>query len=98
VRRARSGEEADATSAGPTFAMPLSLLAAVIVSSPATLAALGGRLDAPVAMTAFVAALAAVWIVAAIGTWALSVVDGPRSTRREPDAGHGAHGAGTTGR
>jgi hypothetical protein len=99
VRRSRDAEDAGGDPLpGAGFAMPVSLLAALVVSSPATLAALDGRLDAPVAMTAFVAALAAVWVVGAIGTWALSAFDGPARARRGTAGGGDPGGDATTDR
>lgn len=60
--------------AGP---LAVSLLLALVVSAPVTLAVLRGGAAAGTAVLAFGVTLAAVWILGALGAWALQAIDGP---------------------
>jgi hypothetical protein len=75
--------------AGP---LAVSLLLALVVSAPVTLAVLRGGAEAGTAVLAFGVTLAAVWILGALGAWALQAIDGPnprlpRPRPAEPVAG-----------
>jgi hypothetical protein len=77
--------------------MAFSLLLALVVSAPVTLAVLRGGAEATTAVLAFGITLAVVWILGAVGAWALQAVEGPspqRSAKRrsEPAAGSGPDG------
>jgi hypothetical protein len=78
--------------------MAFSLLLALVVSAPVSLAVLRGGAEATTALLAFGVTLAVVWILGAVGAWALQAVEGPsphRSTgrRTEPATGSGPDGS-----
>jgi threonine/homoserine efflux transporter RhtA len=62
--------------------MPLSIVAAVAVSSPVLLASLQGRLEARTGIAAFVVALAGVWMLGAMGSRAVAALDRSVTRRR----------------
>jgi hypothetical protein len=72
--------------------LAVSLLLALVVSAPVTLTVLRGGAEAGTAVLAFGVTLAAVWILGALGAWALQAIDGPnprlpRPRPAEPVAG-----------
>lgn len=67
------------------FAMPLSILAALVIASPVLWASLQGRLDARTGLAAVAVALAGVWLLAAAGSRALAFLD--HGHRHQPRAG-----------
>jgi hypothetical protein len=83
--------------AGP---LAFSLLLALVVSAPVTLAVLRGGAKAGTALLAFGITLAAVWMLGALGAWALQAIDGPSPrlpTPRPADPSPGSGPDGTLG-